>query len=68
MPQESTVTWWKSSHNGDVLCDLRAEGWWLGVSSTGDPGTLSREESGLQAALMGPCSEEGRGKSPWRIS
>lgn len=54
------VTWWEPSHNGDVLCDLRAEGWWLGVSSTDDPGTLNRKESGLETPLMGPCSEKGK--------
>lgn len=61
MPQESTVTWWESNLNGNVLCDLRAESWWLGVSSTDDPGTLKREESDVEAPLMGPHSEEGKG-------
>lgn len=67
-PQESTVTWWESSHNGDVMCDLRAEGCWLGITSTDDPETLKREEGALEVPLMGPCSEEGKGGSPSGIS
>lgn len=39
--------------NGDLLCDLRAEDWWLGVTSRDDPGPLKREEGGPETPLNG---------------
>lgn len=54
----------RGGEGGDLtqgaLCDLRAEGWWLGVPIQVVQQSCSREDGGLETpCTMGPCSEEG---------